>query len=96
MENIASKALNAMRFDEGSGIKNVDYWRFIIIYRFLRIGNSVEIYFYKVLLWILFLLVFFYIDNISIDTTFIDTISTETISIDSISIDNISIDGLNK
>ena len=46
-----------MRFDEASGIKNVDYWRFILIYRFFGIGNSVEIYFDKIIS----------IDTISID-----------------------------
>ena len=51
-----------MRFNEASGIKNVDYWRFILIYRFFRIGNSVEIYFDKI---------------ISIDTIFINIISID-------------------
>ena len=72
MKNITPEALKAMRFNEASGIKNVDYWRFIFIYRFFRIGNSVEIYFDKI---------------ISIDTISIDTISIDTIFIDSISID---------
>ena len=51
-----------MRFDEGSGIKNVDYWRFIIIYRFFGIEDSVGIYFNKI---------------ISIDTIFIHSISID-------------------
>ena len=51
-----------MRFDEASGIKNLDYWMFIIIYRFFDIGDSVEIYFDK----IIFIDTFF-IDSISID-----------------------------
>ena len=38
-----------MRFEEASGIKNVDYWRFILIYRFFRNGNSVEIYFDEII-----------------------------------------------
>ena len=80
-----------MRFDEASGIKNVDYWRFMLIYRFLRVGNSVEDYFDKIISN----------DTISNDTISVDTISVDTISIDTISIDTISIDsifiyGLNK
>ena len=71
-----------MRCEDASGINNVDYWRFILIYRFFRIGNSVEDYFYKIIS----------IDTISIDTISIDTISIDTISIDTLSIDTISID----
>ena len=52
------EALNAMRFDEASGIKNVDSWRFLRIYRFFRIKNSFEIYFDKIIS----------IDTISIDS----------------------------
>ena len=51
-----------MKFDEARGIKNVDYWRFLFIYRFFRNGNSVEIYFDKI---------------ISIDTIFINSISID-------------------
>ena len=42
---ITPDALNAMRFDEASGINNVDYWRFILIHGFLKIRDSVEIRF---------------------------------------------------
>ena len=62
MKNITAEALNAMRFDEARGIKNVDYWRFILIYRFFEFGDSVETYFNKI---------------ISIDTIFINSISID-------------------
>ena len=46
-----------MRLNEASGIKKVDYWRFILIYRFFKIGNSIETHFNKIIS----------IDTISID-----------------------------
>ena len=47
MKNITPDALTAMRCDEASGIKNVDYWRFILNYGLFGIEDSVEIYFNK-------------------------------------------------
>ena len=48
-----------MRFDEASGIKNVDYWRFILICSFLGLEIVLKFIFIRLFLLILFLLIVF-------------------------------------
>ena len=59
MKNITLEALNAMRCEDASGIKNVDYWRFILIYRFLELEIGLKIILIRLFLLILFLLILF-------------------------------------